>query len=217
MTLPKRCRVICCERRDSGSSSSAPAGEIKCAKSSSDSSDLAQARPGCRHGRRQRALHQGRQRQRVKFSNETHKLNLPKGGQMSRKRRRELGERGSPERRDQTGGSRPLNWRQAAVTSSAFRMADTTQMRRAPAARTSSRLSSVDAADGEPGDADIRRCPAHVFEGDGFGGRLGAGRINRPDPQIIRACSYRSQGLLRRVRAQPNPDLRRLRRIGHRS
>ena len=40
MTLPKRCCVICRERRDSGSSSSAPAGEIRCAKSSSDSSAL---------------------------------------------------------------------------------------------------------------------------------------------------------------------------------
>ena len=44
MTLPKRCCVICCERRDSGSSSSVAAGEIKCAKSSSESSAVAQAR-----------------------------------------------------------------------------------------------------------------------------------------------------------------------------
>ena len=80
MTLPKRCCVICCERRDSGSSNSAPAGEIKCAKSSSDSSGLVQAGARRLRGRRQRALDQGRERQRVKFRNKTHKLNLAKDG-----------------------------------------------------------------------------------------------------------------------------------------
>ncbi len=40
----------------------------------------------------------------------------------------------------QAGGRRQANSRQAAATSGAFRMADTTQMRCAPAARTSSRF-----------------------------------------------------------------------------
>src|SRR6266699_304248 len=40
MTLPKRCRVNCCERRQSGSKSSLAAGEIKSAKSLKERRDL---------------------------------------------------------------------------------------------------------------------------------------------------------------------------------
>ncbi len=40
MTFPKRCCVICCELRESVSSISPAAGEIKFAKSASDNFDL---------------------------------------------------------------------------------------------------------------------------------------------------------------------------------
>ena len=102
-----------------------------------------------------------------------------------------------------------MNLRQAAARSSAHRMADTTQMRCAPAASTSSRLSRVIPPMANQGTADIRRRPPHIFERDGFGGGFGAGRINRTDPQIIRARGHRPPGLFGRGAAQPNPDLRR--------
>ena len=67
----------------------------------------------------------------------------------------------------------------------------------------------VDSPDGEPRNSDIRRRPAHILQGDRSGGGLGASRINRTDPQIVRACGDGPSGLFRGGAAQPNPELKR--------
>jgi len=74
-----------------------------------------------------------------------------------------------------------------------------------------------DAADGEPGEVEIRRGPTHIFECDRFGGRLGAGGKDRTNPQVIRAPGNRPSGLLRRGAAQANPELGRHRLTSARS
>src|ERR1035437_9136927 len=107
---------------------------------------LAHARARSLRGGLQRALEQSGERQRVKLVNETHKMNLAKEREMSRgaaglKELHELhGLHEARQRAGRAGGSRSLNRRQAVAKASSFRMADTTQMRWAPAASTSSRL-----------------------------------------------------------------------------
>jgi hypothetical protein len=48
-------------------------------------------------------------------------------------------------------------------------------------------VAQIDPPDGEPRNADIRRRPTHIRQGDGFGGGLGASRVHRTDPQVVRA------------------------------
>src|SRR6185369_11079990 len=66
----------------------------------------------------------------------------------------------------------------------------------------------VDTADGEPRNLHIRGSPFDVVEGDGFGGWLGAGGVNRADGDVIGTRGDGAFRLRRGVSAQTHSQLR---------
>ena len=92
------------------------------------------------------------------------------------------------------------NFAQVLAISFALRMAETTQMRCAPAARTSPRFSRLMPPIANHGTVTFAAAQRTIVERDGFRARFCARRKHRSDGEVIRARSQRAFGLFGRVR-----------------